>query len=127
MANTIIESEKNVSTHSIKISNLTKKYGNFNANNNINLDIKIGEIHSIVGQNGAGKSTLLGILSGRIAPSSGSVHIFSDELHYGDPRSSRNQGIATIYQELTVIPNLTALENVFLGQTISRLDRKSVV
>ncbi|QCJ42896.1 sugar ABC transporter ATP-binding protein [Bacillus sp. S3] len=121
MANTIIESEKNVSTHSIKISNLTKKYGNFNANNNINLDIKIGEIHSIVGQNGAGKSTLLGILSGRIAPSSGSVHIFSDELHYGDPRSSRNQGIATIYQELTVIPNLTALENVFLGQTISRL------
>lgn len=122
MIDTILQSDISLSKSksTIKISNLTKKYGNFHANKNINLEIYKGEIHSLVGQNGAGKSTILGILSGRIAPTYGSVHIFGKELHYGNPRSSRNLGIATIYQELTIIPNLTALENVFLGQTISR-------
>lgn len=105
---------------SIKVNNISKKYGNFYANYNIDLDIVKGEIHSLVGQNGAGKSTLLGVLSGRIAPSSGTVHVFNQELNYGDPRSSKKLGIATIYQELTIIPELNALENVFLGQTISK-------
>ncbi|MGE7664869.1 sugar ABC transporter ATP-binding protein [Ureibacillus composti] len=120
MSKAVLQPNLKVSTHSIKLSNLTKKFGNFSANNDINLEINAGEVHSLVGQNGAGKSTLLGILSGRISPSSGSVHVFDKELQYGDPRSSRNLGIATIYQELTIIPNLSAMQNVFLGQSISR-------
>ncbi|WP_051591151.1 sugar ABC transporter ATP-binding protein [Bacillus sp. UNC438CL73TsuS30] len=100
----------------IKISGLTKKYGNFFANSNIDVTIYEGEVHALVGQNGSGKSTLLGMLSGRIAPSDGSVHIFGRELQYGDPRSSRNLGVATIFQELTIVPELTAVDNVFLGQ-----------
>ncbi|WP_081418592.1 sugar ABC transporter ATP-binding protein [Paenibacillus sp. Leaf72] len=103
----------------IEISELIKSYGGFRALNGVNIDIQRGEIHSLVGQNGAGKSTLLGILSGRTAPSEGSVRIFGSELHYGDPRSSRKLGVATIYQELTIAPNLSALENVFLGQLLS--------
>ncbi|MBU8877514.1 sugar ABC transporter ATP-binding protein [Bacillus sp. FJAT-29790] len=120
MANIVFQSDNSIGTSAINITNLIKRYGNFYANNNINLEINKGEVHALVGQNGAGKSTLLGILSGRIAPTSGSVHVFGKELHYGDPRSSRHSGIATIYQELTIIPNLMAVENVFLGQTISR-------
>ncbi|MEH7505516.1 sugar ABC transporter ATP-binding protein [Neobacillus drentensis] len=105
---------------SILISGLTKRYGRFNAISNIDIKILEGEIHSLVGQNGAGKSTLLGILSGRVAPSDGSIQVYEKELDYGDPRSSRRLGIATIYQELTIIPNLSAVDNVFLGQNISK-------
>jgi ABC-type sugar transport system ATPase subunit len=105
----------------IDTKNLTKLYGEFCAINDLNLTVKKGEIHSVVGQNGAGKSTLLGILSGRVTPSSGNVHLFGEQLHYGDPRYSRKLGLAMIYQELTISPNLSALENVFLGQNISRM------
>ncbi|WP_281974656.1 sugar ABC transporter ATP-binding protein [Halobacillus litoralis] len=103
----------------IKIKGLTKKYGKFNAITNIDVSIDPGEIHSLVGQNGAGKSTLLGVLSGRIAPTHGKIEVFDEELKYGQPLSSRKQGIATIYQELTTISTLSALENVFLGQSFS--------
>ena len=55
------------------------------------------------------------MLSGRIKPTEGNIFIEQNELHYGDPYSSREAGIATIFQELTIIPNMTALDNVFLG------------
>jgi ABC-type sugar transport system ATPase subunit len=120
MKGAVVEPIKTSQREAIKISKLAKKYGNFYANSNINVSILEGEIHSLVGQNGSGKSTLLGLLSGRIAPSEGNIHIFGQELHYGDPRSSRKLGVATIYQELTIVPELTAVDNVFLGQTISK-------
>lgn len=105
---------------SISITGLTKKYGDFYAISDISFDLHEGEVHALVGQNGAGKSTLLGVLSGRIAPTGGVVKVYGDELTYGDPRASKRAGIATIYQELTIIPNLSAVENVFLGEPISR-------
>jgi len=108
------------SVPAIEITGLMKRYGQFYANYDINLTISAGEIHSLVGQNGAGKSTLLGILSGRVSPTSGTVRIFGEELQYGVPRASARAGIATIYQELTIAPNLTAVENVFLGRLIAR-------
>jgi ABC-type sugar transport system ATPase subunit len=120
MKGAVDESIKTSQGEAIKITGLAKKYGNFYANSNIDILISEGEIHSLVGQNGSGKSTLLGLLSGRIAPSEGSIHIFGEELYYGDPRSSRKLGVATIYQELTIVPDLTAVDNVFLGQTISK-------
>ncbi|PWA13067.1 sugar ABC transporter ATP-binding protein [Pueribacillus theae] len=120
MNGAILEKNNTSKDIAINISGLTKKYGNFYAVSNVDITISKGEIHSLVGQNGAGKSTLLGILSGRVTPSSGCIKIFGEELNYGDPRSSRRLGIATIYQELTIIPNLTAVDNVFLGQNISR-------
>ncbi|WHY94719.1 sugar ABC transporter ATP-binding protein [Neobacillus cucumis] len=119
MKGAVAEPIKTSQREAIKITGLAKKYGNFYANSNIDISIFEGEIHSLVGQNGSGKSTLLGLLSGRIAPSEGSIHIFDEELNYGDPRSSRKLGVATIYQELTIIPDLSAVDNVFLGQTIS--------
>lgn len=120
MNNAIQESVAPPENIAIRITGLTKKYGDFYAVSSVELTVKQGEIHSLVGQNGAGKSTLLGILSGRVAPTSGIAEIFGEELHYGEPRSSRRLGIATIYQELTIVPNLTAVENVFLGQVITK-------
>ena len=82
--------------------------------------IKAGTIHALVGENGAGKSTFLGVIAGRVPPSSGEVDIHGVPHVFGDPRYARHIGIASIYQELTIVPALTATANVFLGQPLSR-------
>jgi rhamnose transport system ATP-binding protein len=85
------------------------------------LDVRTSSIHALVGQNGAGKSTLLGIMAGRIVPAAGTVEVFGISQPLGDPRAARAAGVVGIYQELTIIPAMTALENVFLGQWRSKL------
>ena len=84
------------------------------------LDVRVSSIHALVGQNGAGKSTLLGIMAGRIVPATGTVEVFGINQPLGDPRAARAAGVVGIYQELTTIPAMTALENVFLGQCRSK-------
>ncbi len=99
---------------------VAKHFGATHALRGIDLEIAAGEIHALVGENGAGKSTALGILAGRIAPTSGRVEVFGDELKYGDPRASHRSGVVAIYQELTIVPALGAEANVFLGQPLAR-------
>jgi ABC-type sugar transport system ATPase subunit len=82
--------------------------------------IEPGTIHALVGENGAGKSTFLGVIAGRVSPSSGAVDIHGTPHVFGDPRHAKRLGIASIYQELTIVPALTACANVFLGQPLSR-------
>lgn len=100
----------------IQSNDLTKWFGGTLALDKVSLDIQYGEIHALVGENGAGKSTFLGILSGKVVPTSGKLSIYGETLTFGNPRASRQLGISTIYQELTMIPALSAEENVFLGQ-----------
>jgi ABC-type sugar transport system ATPase subunit len=109
----------------IRCEGLSKAFGGQVALHDVNLTVEAGQVHSLVGQNGAGKSTLLGILSGRINPDKGRVTISGSPLHFGDPRASRGAGIACIYQQLTMAPNISACENVFLGQLVTRRGRLS--
>jgi ABC-type sugar transport system ATPase subunit len=74
-----------------------------------------GAVHALVGANGAGKSTLLGILSGRVTPTTGTVRFEGHEIAFGSPRKIRKHGIAAVYQELEIIPGISAMANVFLG------------
>ena len=104
----------------IEAVGLSKRFGATVALNDVSLSVRRAEIHALVGENGAGKSTLLGILSGRVIPTSGELRVFGRQLHYGNPRFSRRLGIATIYQELTMVPALSAEANVFLGQEAGR-------
>lgn len=97
-----------------------KSFGATHAVKNVSLDVREGSIHALVGENGAGKSTVLGIISGRVAPDTGSVSVFGERIRGGHPIDLRNAGIATIYQELTMVPALTAEENVFLGHLPAR-------
>jgi ABC-type sugar transport system ATPase subunit len=103
----------------IAFDGVYKTFGSTRALKNITLQIKAGAVNGLVGENGAGKSTALGVLAGRVAPSSGRVTVFDEELKYGDPRASRSSGVVAIYQELTIVPALSAEANVFLGQPIS--------
>jgi ABC-type sugar transport system ATPase subunit len=102
---------------------LWRSFGGQIALRGVDLVAAAGRIHALVGQNGAGKSTVIGVLSGRVAPERGVVLVNGAPLRFGDPRASRAAGIACIYQHLSTVPNLTASENVFLGQAISRHGR----
>jgi rhamnose transport system ATP-binding protein len=99
---------------------LTRTFGSTLALDGIDLDVAVGSIHALVGQNGAGKSTCLGIIAGRIKPTSGELFILGESHQYGSPRAAQEAGVAAVYQELTVIPELTPEANVFLPRPITR-------
>lgn len=103
----------------VEVSGVSKAYGGIHALAGVDVRIPGGTVEALVGQNGAGKSTLVGILSGRVAPSAGTVRVLGVEPAPGDPRASRAAGLFTIYQELTTVPGLSAEENVFLGMAPS--------
>ena len=103
----------------IRCRKVEKTYGPIRALHPVDLEVREGTIHALVGQNGAGKSTLLGILAGRTRATAGAVDVFGKPEPLGDPRTSRKAGIVAIYQELTIVPAMSAVANVFLGQTLS--------
>jgi ABC-type sugar transport system ATPase subunit len=82
----------------------------------VDFDLRAGEVHGVVGENGAGKSTLVKIIMGAYDPDAGRVEAFGHEVRHGDPRARRRAGIAAIYQELTIVPEMSAAANVFLGR-----------
>jgi ABC-type sugar transport system ATPase subunit len=103
----------------VELTDVRKQFGATQALRGVTLVVDAGSIHAMIGENGAGKSTALGIVAGRTAPTSGSVRVFGDELHHGHPRDARRHGVVAIYQELTIIPTLTAEANVFLADPVS--------
>lgn len=104
----------------IRVEGVGKRFGGTQALSGVHLGVEAGSIHALVGENGAGKSTLLGILTGRVRPTEGQVEVFGRRIVPGSPRAARACGIAAIYQELTIVPALSAGANVFLGRCPSR-------
>jgi D-allose transport system ATP-binding protein len=106
----------------IEMRNIRKEFFGVTALNNVSFDVKAGEVHVLLGENGAGKSTLMKILSGAYQPSEGSIVIEGREYHSLTPKESAREGISIIYQELSVINELSIMENIFVG----RLPEKKV-
>jgi ribose transport system ATP-binding protein len=100
----------------IEINGVAKAFGGVKALRNVNLQIKAGEIHALLGENGAGKSTLMKILSGALERDSGTIHIDGEPVHYKTTQGAREKGIGMIYQEFSLVPALTVAENIFLHQ-----------
>ena len=103
----------------LTLRGVTKRYGGVQALAGVDLDVAPGEVHALVGENGAGKSTLLKILSGAVAPDGGDIRLAGRPLPLGSPRASEACGIATIYQEFSLVPALSATQNIFLGHEAS--------
>ena len=99
----------------LKLENISKSFPGVKALSNVEIELYAGEIHGLLGENGAGKSTLLNIINGVCQQDSGSIYINNSEVMFDGPRSAINKGIAYVHQELSLIPNLSVCQNVFLG------------
>jgi len=97
------------------LENIKKSFGAVKALQGVNLDVKEGEIHALIGENGAGKSTLMKILSGAHFPDAGTMNFNGKSYSPTSPADTRKLGIAMIYQELTLAPHLSVEENITLG------------
>src|SRR5699024_3410249 len=98
----------------LQIKGLRKEYGATIALQEINMEIEKGSVHAIIGENGAGKSTLIKILSGLITPNRGTIHFCNELFRPKNLSESRKLGVATAFQELSLLPNLTVAQNMVL-------------
>ncbi|WP_029150536.1 sugar ABC transporter ATP-binding protein [Microbacterium indicum] len=99
---------------------MTKRFGPVRALRGVDLDVRPGEVHCLLGQNGAGKSTLIKVLAGVHAPDEGEIFWKGEPVAVDGPQAAIDIGIATMYQELDVVDGLTIVENIFLGHEMDR-------
>ncbi|SIQ21873.1 sugar ABC transporter ATP-binding protein [Halanaerobium kushneri] len=111
----------------LKIENITKTFPGVKALDNVNLEVKKGEIHVLIGENGAGKSTLIKILTGLHQPDSGKITIDGKEIKENNLRTALDNGIIPIYQELNLIQQLDVTENIFMGREIKKNKKLGII
>jgi simple sugar transport system ATP-binding protein len=99
----------------VEVVHITKSFGNVRAIPDVSLDVHAGEVMCLLGDNGAGKSTLIKMLSGVHQPDSGKYLVDGEEVRFASPRDALGYGIATVYQDLAMIPLLSISRNFFLG------------
>jgi len=99
-------------------SRISKAFGGVRALRDADFEVRAGEVHALVGQNGAGKSTLIKILSGALQPDTGWVLYQGSPVHLPSPKAAQDLGIATVYQDPLVYPELNVVENIFTGREI---------
>ena len=111
----------------IEMRNITKQFGTFKANDNINLQIRKGEIHALLGENGAGKSTLMNVLSGLLQPTSGEILMDGQPVDISSPTKANQLGIGMVHQHFMLVDAFTVTENIILGSEPKKngmLDKK---
>lgn len=107
----------------LALSGVRKRFGGVQALKGVSFELEPGEVHALVGENGAGKSTLIKILSGVYGPDEGDMRLGGESVRFGSPRQAQVAGIATIYQETSLFPDLSVLENLFMGRQPLRAGR----
>ncbi|MEU8223903.1 sugar ABC transporter ATP-binding protein [Kribbella sp. NPDC048915] len=107
-------------TDLLTMTGIVKEFPGVRALDGVDLDVRAGEVHCLLGQNGAGKSTLIKVLTGAHQPDAGAIRINDELVHLTSPTAAIQRGIAAIYQELDLVPELSVAENIFLGHEPSR-------
>ncbi len=105
-----------MSAPTIELRNVTKRFGSVIALQSVNIEVNPGEVHCLLGDNGAGKSTLIKILSGVHRPTDGEIFVEGRGVRFRSPRDAQDLGIATVYQDLGMIPMMSIARNFFLGR-----------
>ncbi len=99
----------------LRLTNISKSFGGVHALKDVSFELRAGEVHALVGENGAGKSTLIKIVTGAHQPDEGAIEIAGQEILDNDPVRARRLGVAAIYQQPALFPDLTVAENIALG------------
>lgn len=100
----------------LEMTGIEKRFPGVHALKNCHFDLKKGEIHALIGENGAGKSTLMKILTGVYSKDEGTILYNGEEINISTPKEAQNLGISIIHQELNLMPDLTAAQNIFIGR-----------
>ena len=114
----------------LEMRGITKRFPGVVALDRVDFSVRRGEIHSLIGQNGAGKSTLMNILAGVYTADEGQILIDGEPASISHPREALRLGIGTVYQELSLLPNLTVADNIFLGREAGNgfvIDERTIV
>src|SRR5438874_1843797 len=96
----------------LKATGVSKAYGAVQALQSVSFDLRPGEVHALVGENGAGKSTLIKVITGATKPDAGALEIHGEAVTHNSPVRSRSLGVAAIYQQPALLPDLTIAENI---------------
>jgi rhamnose transport system ATP-binding protein len=104
----------------LQVKAIQKRFPGVHALKGVDFEVRPGEIHALLGENGAGKSTLIKIIAGVHTPDSGEIYMNGKPVTFANPREAQNVGVATMYQELSLYPELTVAENIFMGHAPRR-------
>ena len=104
----------------MELKDIHKSFGNVDALKGVSISIKAGECHCLLGDNGAGKSTFIKIMSGVHQPTKGKININGKEIEINNPREAIDVGIATVYQDLALIPLMSVSRNFWLGRELTK-------
>jgi len=105
-----------MSEYILELQKISKSFSGVEVLHEVTFALRPGEVHAILGENGAGKSTLVKIITGVYQPDNGEIFLNGVPVHFSDARDSRQAGIAAIYQELSLFPDLDVAENIFAGR-----------
>lgn len=114
----------------LKLVNITKKFPGVLALDRVSFELMPGEVHVLFGENGAGKSTLTKIIAGSYIPDEGEIFVHGEKAAFENPHDARMVGISAVYQEFSLVPQLTVLENLFLGREMVKnglLDKEAML
>ena len=100
----------------LEMKGISKSFPGVKALSNVNLQLRAGEVHALLGENGAGKSTLIKVLGGIYHPEEGEIFIEGQKMNIDGVVSSRAAGVSIVHQELVLVPYMTVAENIFLGR-----------
>jgi ribose transport system ATP-binding protein len=100
----------------LEAKGISKNFGGIQALNSVGLKLYRGEVHAVIGENGAGKTTLMNIIGGIIKQDKGTLIFNGENIEFNSPQEAFRKGIATIHQELTMMPHLSVMENIFIGR-----------
>ncbi len=117
---TTITAETEQATPLVRLIDAGKHYGNIIALQGVSLEVSGGEVTCVLGDNGAGKSTLIKIIAGLHEHSEGTYEVEGEKVHFDSPREALDRGIATVYQDLAVVPLMPVWRNFFLGNEVRR-------
>ncbi len=107
----------------LRVRGLSKSFGGLKALDDVGMDVRRAEVHAVVGENGAGKSTLMKILGGIIRRDAGTVELHGREVDFSNPHEAIATGVAVIHQELSVLPKMSVMENLFMSRMPTRRGR----